>query len=169
MRSDTKANGMTTNPEDTAPAPFAVHASTCATCATTIQMFPNLELFDHQLCDKGVILYRAESPTTAADAREREAAIAFKKWWAAKVAEGYQYGRGPLATVRFGFEAGFAAALPAIQSTPIDAAVLAKEIYDALAVNDDVNIWHATRVLPMIEQVITTHLQPTTGGDTDAE
>lgn len=61
----------------------------------------------------------AASPTTAVtDAREREAAIAFEKWWATKVAEGYQYGRGPLATVRFGFEAGFAASLPVVQSTP---------------------------------------------------
>lgn len=34
---------------------------------------------------------------------------AFDKWWATKVAEGYQYGREPLSNVRFGFEFGFQA------------------------------------------------------------
>lgn len=41
---------------------------------------------------------------------------AFTQWWAERVAEGYQYGAGPLATVKFGFEAGFQAA--AAQLTP---------------------------------------------------
>lgn len=36
--------------------------------------------------------------------------LAFKAWWDARVAEGYQYGSGPLATVKFGFMAGYAAA-----------------------------------------------------------
>jgi hypothetical protein len=44
--------------------------------------------------------------TTAA---EEKAQAAFDSWWAERVAEGYQYGREPLANVRFGFEAGFAA------------------------------------------------------------
>lgn len=49
-------------------------------------------------------------PREAFEDAEYAAQQAFDKWWAARVAEGYQYGRGPLATVTFGFKAGFAAA-----------------------------------------------------------
>ena len=35
---------------------------------------------------------------------------AFRKWWKSREAEGYQYGPGPLATVAFGFKAGWEAA-----------------------------------------------------------
>jgi hypothetical protein len=46
-------------------------------------------------------------PNFAAAKNNRPAGDAFEKWWAIKKAEGYQYGPGPTATVRFGFEAGF--------------------------------------------------------------
>jgi hypothetical protein len=41
---------------------------------------------------------------------------AFRKWWASKEKEGYQYGPGPLATVAFGFEGGWEAATQAIRA-----------------------------------------------------
>lgn len=62
----------------------------------------------------------------------QRAAEAFDKWWASKVAEGYQYGRGPLATVRFGFEAGYAAASELAQQGDVisrEAAVRIAEKY----------------------------------------
>ena len=40
-------------------------------------------------------------------------AEAFEKWWAERYASGFRYGAGPLATVRFGFESGFAVATEA--------------------------------------------------------
>lgn len=42
---------------------------------------------------------------------------AFRKWWASKEKEGYQYGPGPLATVAFGFEAGWEMATQAIRTS----------------------------------------------------
>lgn len=44
----------------------------------------------------------------------------FDEWWAERVAEGYQYGRGPLTTVRFGFEAGFKAGVKATKSIYVE-------------------------------------------------
>jgi hypothetical protein len=60
--------------------------------------------------------HMAEDFTTIIDAELAatgtglETAAAFEKWWAEREAEGYQYGREPLSTVRFGFEAGYTAA-----------------------------------------------------------
>ena len=70
----------------------------------------------------------------------------FEQWWATKTAEGYQYGRGALENVRFGFEGAQEARWQPIETAPKDAELLL--LYDEQEESVRAGFWDAVEVSP---------------------
>lgn len=159
---------MITNSEDTAPAT----SLRCPKCGYVMcQQFnsrpvnalaeiatPNGQYVCYYCSDTASKLALAPSPTTAADARERAREI---------VGTVFDNTAASPETLKQVMIERIASALPSI-SVPTESAVeaAAKEIYTRCWPNDEED---AIVILANIVAIIKLHLQPTAGGDTDAE